>query len=78
MYKAPAEGLRVTVSSSMKEQLTNLITELKVQLEDYQEAAQEMLDNADINNELQDAEDYGVFVGKAEILEDIIEKLEKL
>jgi hypothetical protein len=62
----------------MKEQLTNLITELKSQLEDYQEAAQEMLDNADVNNSLQDAEDYGVFAGKAEMLEDIIQKLEKL
>jgi len=62
----------------MKEQLTNLITELKAQLEDYRESAIEMLDNADVNNSLQDAEDYGVFVGKAEMLEDIIEKLEKL
>jgi hypothetical protein len=62
----------------MKEQLTNLITELKVQLEDYQEAAQEMLDNAEVNNDIADAEEYGTFAGKAEILEDIIEKLEKL
>lgn len=62
----------------MKDKLTNLIQELKVQLEDYQEAAQEMLDNSEVNNSTQDAEDYGVFQGKAEILEDIILKLESL
>ena len=62
----------------MKEQLTNLITELKAQLEDYREAAVEILENADVNHSLEDAEDYGVFLGKAEILEYIIEKLESL
>ena len=62
----------------MKEQLAKLIEELKVQLEDYQEAAQEMIDNADVNHSLEDAEDFGVFQGKAEILEDIIQKLESL
>jgi len=62
----------------MKEQLTKLIQELKVQLEDYQELAQEMLDNAEVNNDIEDAEEYGAFSGKAEILEDIIEKLEKI
>jgi len=62
----------------MKEQLTNLISELKEQMEDYRVSAIEMLDNSDVNNSLQDAEDYGVFVGKFEILEDIIEKLEKI
>jgi len=62
----------------MKEQLTKLIQELKVQLEDYQEAAAESLVNADVNNSTGDAEDYGVFVGKAEMLEEIITKLEAL
>ena len=62
----------------MKEQLTNLISELKEQMEDYRVSAIEMLDNSDVNNSLQDAEDYGVFQGKAEILEDIIKKLETL
>jgi hypothetical protein len=62
----------------MKEQLTKLIKKLKKEMKDYQEAAQEMLDNAEVNNSLQDAEDYGVFQGKAEILEDIIKKLENL
>jgi Sec-independent protein translocase protein TatA len=62
----------------MKEQLAKLIKNLKKEMKDYQEAAQEMLDNAEVNNSLQDAEDYGVFVGKAEMLEDIIQKLESL
>ena len=62
----------------MKEQLAKLIEELKKEMEDYQEAAQEMLDNADVNNSFEDAEDYGVFVGKAEMLEEVIQKLESL
>lgn len=62
----------------MKEQLTKLIAELKEEMADYQEAAQEMLDNADMNNGIQDAEDYGVFQGKAEMLESVISKLEAL
>jgi hypothetical protein len=62
----------------MKEQLAKLIEELKKEMEDYQEMAQEMLDNADVNNGLLDAEDYGVFVGKAEMLEEVIQKLESL
>ena len=78
MPKTSPEGLWVTVYSNMKEQLTKLIKKLKKEMKDYQEAAQEMLDNAEVNNSLQDAEDYGVFQGKAEILEDIIKKLENL
>ena len=62
----------------MKEQLEKLIAELKEQMADYQAEAQEMLDNADVNNSTGDAEDYGVFQGKAEILEDIIARLESL
>ena len=62
----------------MKEQLTKLISELKEEMADYQSEAQEMLDNADVNHSLEDAEDYGVFQGKAEILEEIISKLEAL
>ena len=62
----------------MKEQLTKLIAELKEEMADYQAEAQEMLDNADVNHSLEDAEDYGVFQGKAEILEEIISKLEDL
>lgn len=62
----------------MKEQLAKLIAELKEEMADYQSEAQEMLDNADVNHSLQDAEDYGVFQGKAEILEEIIFKLEAL
>ena len=62
----------------MKEQLTNLIEDLKKEMADYQAEAQEMLDNADVNHSLEDAEDYGVFQGKAEILEEIISKLEAL
>jgi hypothetical protein len=62
----------------MKEQLAKLITELKEEMADYQAEAQEMLDNADVNHSLEDVEDYGVFVGKAEMLEDIIQKLETL
>lgn len=62
----------------MKEQLTKLIAELKEQMADYQAEAQEMLDNADINHSLEDAEDYGVFQGKAEILEEVIARLESL
>jgi len=62
----------------MKEQLTNLISELRVQLVDYRKSAHEMLVNSDVNNSTGDAEDYGVFVGKAEMLEEIITKLEAL
>lgn len=62
----------------MKEQLTKLIAELKEQMADYQEEAQDMLDNADVNHSLEDAEDYGFYQGKAEILEEIINKLEAL
>lgn len=62
----------------MKEQLTKLIAELKEEMAGYQAEAQEMLDNADVNHSLEDAEDYGVFQGKAEILEEIISKLEDL
>jgi len=62
----------------MKEQLTKLIEELKEQMVGYQEAAAESLANADVNNSTGDAEDYGVFVGKAEMLEEIITKLEAL
>jgi hypothetical protein len=62
----------------MKEQLTNLIEDLKKAMADYQEAAHEILVNADVNNSIEDAEDYGVFVGKAEMLEEIINKLESL
>jgi hypothetical protein len=62
----------------MKEQLTNLIEDLKKEMADYQEAAHEILVNADVNNSIEDAEDYGVFVGKAEMLEEIINKLESL
>ena len=62
----------------MKEQLTNLIEDLKKEMADYQAEAHEILVNADVNHSLEDAEDYGVFVGKAEILEEIINKLEAL
>ena len=62
----------------MKEQLTKLIEELKEQMVDYQESAAEILSNADVSHSLGDAEDYGVFVGKAEMLEEIITKLEAL
>jgi hypothetical protein len=62
----------------MKEQLTKLIEDLKEQMEDYQKWVQEMADNADANNSLQDAEDYGFAQGKAEILQDVIQKLEKI
>jgi hypothetical protein len=62
----------------MKEQLANLIEDLKKEMVDYQEAAHEILVNADVNNSTGDAEDYGVFQGKAEILEEIITKLESL
>jgi pantothenate kinase type III len=62
----------------MKEQLTNLIEDLKKEMADYQEAAHEILVNADVNNSTEDAGDYGVFVGKAEMLEEIINKLESL
>lgn len=62
----------------MKEQLEKLIAELKEQMVDYQEEAQEMLDNAEVNHSLEDAEDYGFYQGKAEILEEIIAKLEAL
>jgi hypothetical protein len=62
----------------MKEQLTKLIEELKKEMVDYQESAAECLANADVNNSTGDAEDYGVFVGKAEMLEEIITKLEAL
>ena len=62
----------------MKEQLTKLIAELKEEMSDYQEAAHEILVNADVNNSTGDAEDYGVFQGKAEMLEEIITKLEAL
>ena len=62
----------------MKEQLTKLIEDLKKEMVDYQESAAECLANADVNHSLGDAEDYGVFVGKAEMLEEIINKLESL
>ena len=78
MSKTSPEDFRVTVYSNMKEQLAKLIEELKKEMEDYQEAAQEMLDNADVNNSFEDAEDYGVFQGKAEMLEEVIQKLESL
>ena len=78
MSKTSPESFRVTVYSNMKEQLAKLITELKEEMADYQAEAQEMLDNADVNHSLEDAEDYGVFVGKAEMLEEVIQKLESL
>lgn len=62
----------------MKEQLTKLIAELKEEMADYQAEAQEMLDNADVNHSLEDAEDYGFYQGKAEMLELVIAKLEAL
>lgn len=62
----------------MKEQLAKLITELKEEMADYQAEAQEMLDNAEVNHSLEDAEDYGFYQGKAEMLESVIAKLEAL
>jgi hypothetical protein len=62
----------------MKEQLTKLIEDLKKEMVGYQAKAQKMLDNADVNHTLEDAEDYGVFKGKAKMLQDVIQKLEKI
>ena len=78
MSKASPGGLWVTVYSSMKEQLTKLIEDLKKEMVGHQVKAQKMLDNADVNHTLEDAEDYGVFKGKAKMLQDVIQKLEKI
>ena len=47
-------------------------------MEDYQKWAREMADGADANNSLEDAEGYGFAQGKAEMLQDVIQKLEKI
>ena len=78
MSKASPEGLWVTVYFNMKEQLTKLIEDLKKEMVGHQAKAQKMLDNADVNHTLEDAEDYGVFKGKAKMLKDVIQKLESL
>ena len=65
-------------TTDMEEKIKNLIAELKEEMVDYQAEAQEMLVNADVNNSSGDAEDYGFYQGKAEMLELIIAKLEAL
>lgn len=56
--------------------MKKLIKELKEKLEEVTELCEELESQGSLNYE--DTENYGVYLGKKELLEDLIPQLEKL
>ena len=58
--------------------MKQLIKELKEQLKEYQQLVNEYEERGIDNLDYEDTEYYGVYVGKVEILNEVITKLENL